>query len=203
MQTRTLGTGGIEVSALGFGCMGISFWYGPALSRSDGIAIIRNAVEAGVTLFDTAESYGPFINEEIVGEALSPVREHVTIATKFGFRFEDGRMIGLDSRPAQIRQVADASLMRLRTDRIDLLYQHRVDPNVPIEDVAGTVKDLIREGKVQWWREPEHEILPTLEQLGIGFVPLSRYWRGQDDSIVLPDHFERYSEGHDGCVRRS
>ena len=148
MQKRTLGRSGLEVSALGFGCMGISFGYGPAASREDGIAIIRAAVDGGVTFFDTAEVYGPFANEELVGEALAPVRDQVVIATKFGFKLEDGKQAGLDSRPAHIREVADASLKRLKTDRIDLFYQHRVDPNVPIEDVAGAVKDLIREGKV-------------------------------------------------------
>ena len=208
MQKRTLGKSGLEVSALGFGCMGISFGYGPATSREDGIAIIRAAVEGGVTFFDTAEAYGPFANEELVGEALGPVRDQVVIATKFGFKFEGGKQAGLDSRPAHIREVAEASLKRLKTDRIDLLYQHRVDPNVPIEDVAGTVKDLIREGKVRhfglseagvqtirrahavqpvtalqseyslWWREPEEEMLPTLEELGIGFVPFSPLGRG-------------------------
>ncbi len=208
MQKRALGRSGLEVSALGFGCMGISFGYGPATSREDGIAIIRAAVEGGVTFFDTAEAYGPFANEELVGEALGPVRDQVVIATKFGFKFEGGKQAGLDSRPAHIREVAEASLKRLKTDRIDLLYQHRVDPNVPIEDVAGTVKDLIREGKVRhygmseagvetirrahvvqpvaalqseyslWWREPEKEVLPTLEELGIGFVPFSPLGRG-------------------------
>jgi aryl-alcohol dehydrogenase-like predicted oxidoreductase len=208
MQKRTLGRSGLEVSALGYGCMGISFGYGPAKSRDDGIAVIRAAVDGGVTFFDTAEAYGPFANEEVVGEALGPVRDHVVIATKFGFTFEGGKQSGLDSRPAHIREVAEASLKRLRTDRIDLLYQHRVDPNVPIEDVAGAVKDLIREGKVRhfglseagvqtirrahavqpvtalqseyslWWREPEKEVLPTLEELGIGFVPFSPLGRG-------------------------
>ena len=208
MQQRTLGKSGLEVSALGFGCMGISFGYGPPASREDGIAIIRAAVDGGVTFFDTAEVYGPFTNEELVGEALAPVRDQVVIATKFGFKFEDGKQAGLDSRPAHIREVADASLKRLKTDRIDLFYQHRVDPDVPIEDVAGAVKDLIREGKVKhfglseagvqtirrahavqpvaalqseyslWWREPEHEMLPTLEELGIGFVPFSPLGKG-------------------------
>jgi aryl-alcohol dehydrogenase-like predicted oxidoreductase len=208
MQRRTLGTNGLEVSALGFGCMGISQSYGRPLSRADGIAIIRAAVEGGVTFFDTAEVYGPYANEDVVGEALEPVRDQVAIATKFGFNIENGRMAGLNSRPSQIRSVADASLKRLRTDRIDLFYQHRVDPNVPIEDVAGTVKDLIREGKVRhfglseaaaqtirrahavqpvaalqseyslWWREPEREVLPTLEELGIGFVPFSPLGKG-------------------------
>ena len=208
MQKRTLGKSGLEVSALGFGCMGLSFGYGPATSRDEGIAVIRAAFDGGVTFFDTAEAYGPFTNEELVGEALGPVRDQVVIATKFGFKFEGGKQAGLDSRPAHIRQVADASLSRLKTDRIDLLYQHRVDPNVPIEDVAGTVKDLIREGKVKhfglseagvqtirrahavqsvtalqseyslWWREPERETLPTLEELGIGFVPFSPLGKG-------------------------
>src|SRR4051812_21199868 len=148
MQQRRLGTRGLNVSALGFGCMGISFGYGPATSREDGVAIIRAAFESGVTFFDTAEAYGPFANEELVGEALAPVRDQVVIATKFGFSFENGRQAGLDSRPSHIREVAEASLKRLRTDRIDLFYQHRVDPSVPIEDVAGAVRDLIREGKV-------------------------------------------------------
>jgi aryl-alcohol dehydrogenase-like predicted oxidoreductase len=208
MQKRTLGKSGLEVSAIGFGCMGLSFGYGPATSRDEGIAIIRAAVDGGVTFFDTAEAYGPFMNEELVGEALGPVRDQVVIATKFGFKFEGGKQAGLDSRPAHIREVADASLTRLKTDRIDLLYQHRVDPNVPIEDVAGAVKDLIREGKVKhfglseaglqtirrahavqsvtalqseyslWWREPEREILPTLEELGIGFVSFSPLGKG-------------------------
>ena len=149
MQKRILGTNGLEVSALGFGCMGISQSYGQPLSRQDGIAIIRAAVDAGVTFFDTAEVYGPCVNEEIVGEALEPVRDQVMIATKFGFHIEHGKMAGLNSHPSQIRVVAEASLKRLRTDRIDLFYQHRVDPNIPIEDVAGAVKDLIREGKVR------------------------------------------------------
>jgi aryl-alcohol dehydrogenase-like predicted oxidoreductase len=208
MQKRMLGKSGLEVSALGFGCMGISFGYGAATSREEGIAIIRAAVDGGVTFFDSAEAYGPFTNEELVGEALRPVRDQVVIATKFGFKFENGKSIGLDSRPTHIREVADAALKRLKTDRIDLLYQHRVDPDVPIEDVAGTVKDLIREGQVKhfglseagvqtirrahavqpvtalqseyslWWREPEQEVLPTLEELGIGFVPFSPLGKG-------------------------
>jgi len=207
MQQRTLGQG-LHVSALGFGCMGISFGYGPATSRDDGIAIIRAAVDSGVTFFDSAEAYGPFTNEEVVGEALASVRDQVVIATKFGFKFENGKQAGLDSRPSHIRDVADASLKRLKTDRIDLFYQHRVDPNVAIEDVAGTVQDLIREGKVThfglseagvqtirrahavqpvtavqseyslWWREPERELLPTLEELRIGFVPFSPLGKG-------------------------
>ena len=208
MQKRNLGKSGLEVSALGFGCMGISQSYGRPTSREDGIAIIRAAVAAGVTFFDTAEVYGPYTNEDLVGEALEPVRDEVAIATKFGFNIVDGKMSGLNSRPAQIRAVADASLKRLRTDRIDLFYQHRVDPDVPVEDVAGAVKDLIAEGKVihfgmseagartirlahavqpvaalqseysLWWREPEQEILPTLEELGIGFVPFSPLGKG-------------------------
>src|SRR4029453_12005801 len=149
MQERILGRDGLEVSALGFGCMGISFGYGQPATRDDGIAIIRAAVGGGVTFFDTAEAYGPFANEELVGDALSPVRDRVVIATKFGFKFDGGKQAGLDSRPSHIRDVAEAALTRLKTDRIDLLYQHRVDPDVPIEDVAGAVKDLIREGKVK------------------------------------------------------
>ena len=208
MQTRTLGKRGLEVSALGFGCMGLSFGYGPATDRNAGIAIIRAAVDAGVTFFDTAEAYGPFANEELVGEALRPFRDHVVIATKFGFNFETGKQAGLDSRPSHVRDVAEASLKRLKTDWIDLFYQHRVDPNVPIEDVADTVGDLIREGKVKhfglseagvqtirrahvvqpvtalqseyslWWREPERETLATLEELGIGLVPFSPLGKG-------------------------
>jgi aryl-alcohol dehydrogenase-like predicted oxidoreductase len=208
MQKRMLGKSGLEVSALGLGCMGISFGYGPAASREEGMAIIRAAVDGGVTFFDTAEAYGPYTNEELIGEALAPVRDHVVIATKFGFKFEDGKQAGLDSRPAHIKAVAYASLKRLKTDRIDLFYQHRVDPTVPIEDVAGTVQDLIREGKVRhfglseagvhtirrahavqpvtalqseyslWWREPEQAVLPTLEELGIGFVPFSPLGKG-------------------------
>ena len=208
MQTRTLGKGGLEVSAIGFGCMGVSSGYGPAMPRDAGIAIIRAAYDRGVTFFDTAEAYGPYANEELVGEALAPVRDQVVIATKFGFTFEDGRIAGLDSRPSHVRDVAEAALKRLKTDRIDLFYQHRVDPEVPIEDVAGTVEDLIREGKVRhfgmseagaatirranavlpvsalqseyslWFREPEAEVFPTLEELGIGFVPFSPLGRG-------------------------
>ena len=208
MQTRVLGRDGLKVSALGFGCMGISFGYGQPTTREAGIAVIRAAVDAGVTFFDTAEAYGPFANEELVGEALADVRDRVVIATKFGFKFEGGRQAGLDSRPSHIREVADASLKRLKTDRIDLFYQHRVDPDVPIEEVAGAVKDLIREGKVKhfglseagvqtirradavqpvtalqseyslWWREPEQDVLPTLAELGIGFVPFSPLGKG-------------------------
>jgi aryl-alcohol dehydrogenase-like predicted oxidoreductase len=208
MQKRRLGKSGLEVSTLGFGCMGLSSGFGPPADREEGIAIIRAAVDRGVTFFDTAEAYGPFANEELVGAALGPVRDQVVIATKFGFKFDAGKIAGLDSRPAHIREVADASLKRLATDRIDLLYQHRVDPEVPIEDVAGTVKDLIREGKVRhfglseagvqtirrahavqpvtalqseyslWWREPEREVLPALQELGIGFVPFSPLGKG-------------------------
>lgn len=208
METRALGRSGLEVSALGFGCMGLSSGYGPAIPDDEGIGVIRAAVDAGVTFFDTAEVYGPFTNEALVGEALAPVRDRVVIATKFGFRIENGRNLGVDSRPARIREVAEASLRRLRTDRIDLFYQHRVDPEVPIEDVAGTVNDLVREGKIRhfglseagvqtirrahavqpvaalqneyslWWREPEREVLPVLEELGIGFVPFSPLGRG-------------------------
>jgi aryl-alcohol dehydrogenase-like predicted oxidoreductase len=225
MQHRTLGLNGLDVSALGFGCMGISQSYGRPSSREDGIAVIRAAVDAGVTLFDTAEVYGPYTNEDLVGEALEPVRDRVAIATKFGFKIEGGKMAGLDSRPAQIRAVAGASLKRLRTDRIDLFYQHRVDPDVPIEEVAGAVKDLIAEGKVRhfgmseasaatirrahavqavaavqseyslWWREPEREILPALQELGIGFVPFSPLGRGfltgtiDDKTTFQPNDF--------------
>ena len=209
MQRRRLGRGNLEVSALGLGCMGMSFGYGPAANRQEMIALIRAAVERGVTFFDTAQVYGPFANEELVGEALAPFREQVVIATKFGFELDrDGKQIGLNSRPEYIREMTDGSLKRLRVDAVDLYYQHRVDPNVPIEDVAGTVKELIREGKVKhfglseagvrtirrahavqpvtalqseyslWWREPEAEILPTLEDLGIGFVPFSPLGKG-------------------------
>jgi aryl-alcohol dehydrogenase-like predicted oxidoreductase len=208
MQRRALGTSGLEVSALGFGCMGISYGYGPAADRHHGVEIIRAAADAGVTFFDTAEAYGPFTNEELVGEALRPFRDDVVIATKFGFTFENGKPAGLDSRPSHISEVAEAALLRLGTDRIDLFYQHRVDPNVPIEEVAGAVKDLIHEGKVRyfglseagaetirrahavqpvavlqseyslWWREPEHGILATIGELGIGFVPFSPLGKG-------------------------
>lgn len=209
MQSRTLGKSGLDVSAIGLGCMGLSHGYGTPVSKADGIALIRGAVERGVTFFDTAEFYGPFTNEELVGEALAPVRDRVVIATKFGFKITEGAVPrGMDSRPEHIREVADASLKRLRTDVIDLFYQHRVDPEVPIEDVAGTVRDLIQEGKVRhfglseagadtirrahavqpvtalqseyslWWREPETSVFPTLEELGIGFVPFSPLGRG-------------------------
>jgi aryl-alcohol dehydrogenase-like predicted oxidoreductase len=208
MEKRKLGKSNLEVSALGLGCMSMSFGYGPPGDTQEMIALIRAAVDRGVTFFDTAEVYGPFTNEELVGEALAPVRDQVVIATKFGFKFEGGKQNGLDSRPAHIREVAEASLKRLKTDRIDLFYQHRVDPNVPIEDVARTVNDLIREGKVKhfglseagvrsirlahavqpvtalqseyslWWREPEKEVLPALEELGIGFVPFSPLGKG-------------------------
>jgi aryl-alcohol dehydrogenase-like predicted oxidoreductase len=208
MEKRTLGKTDLEVSAVGFGCMGISQSYGRPSSREDGIAIIRAAVDSGVTFFDTAEVYGPYANEDVVGEALEPVRDQVVIATKFGFNIVEGKIAGLNSRPPHVREVADASLKRLRTDRIDLFYQHRVDPDVLIEDVAGAVKELIGQGKVKhfglsepgaqtirrahavqpvtalqseyslWWREPEREILPTLEELGIGFVPFSPLGKG-------------------------
>jgi aryl-alcohol dehydrogenase-like predicted oxidoreductase len=207
MQTRKLGSTGLEVSAIGLGCMGLSFGYGPATEREDAIALIRAAVERGVTFFDTAEVYGPYTNEDVVGEALAPFRDKVVIATKFGFDV-GGVQGALNSRPEHIRAVAEASLKRLRTDVIDLFYQHRVDPNVPIEDVAGAVKDLIAEGKVKhfglseagvqtirrahavqpvaalqseyslFWREPEAEVIPTLEELGIGFVPFSPLGKG-------------------------
>lgn len=209
MQKRILGNSGLEVSALGLGCMGLSHGYGPATETRQAVELIRAAVERGVTFFDTAEVYGPYVNEEVVGEALKPFRERVIIATKFGFTFgEDNKQQILNSRPEHIRQAVEGSLQRLKTDYIDLLYQHRVDPNVPIEDVAGTVKDLINEGKVKhfglseagaqtirrahavqpvaalqseysmWWREPEQEILPLLEELGIGFVPFSPLGKG-------------------------
>jgi aryl-alcohol dehydrogenase-like predicted oxidoreductase len=209
MQKRELGKSGLEVSALGLGCMGMSHGYGPAADRREMIALIRAAVERGITLFDTAEVYGPYTNEALVGEALAPCRSRVVIASKFGFRIDPaGRQSGLDSRPEHIRQVADASLRRLQTGVIDLFYQHRVDPEVPIEEVAGAVRDLIRAGKVRhfglseagvetirrahavqpltalqseysfWWREPERQVLPALEELGIGFVPYSPLGRG-------------------------
>jgi aryl-alcohol dehydrogenase-like predicted oxidoreductase len=211
MKKRKLGSGGLEVSAIGLGCMGMSWGYGPAADRQEMITLIRLAVERGITFFDTAEVYGPFRNEELVGEALAPFRGRVVIATKFGFALDPAggpQAVGLNSRPEHIRQVADASLKRLRVDAIDLLYQHRVDPEVPIEEVAGTVRDLIQEGKVRhfglseasartirrahavqpvaalqseyslWWRRPEAEILPTLEELGVGFVPFSPLGKG-------------------------
>lgn len=207
MKKRKLGKSNLEVSEIGFGCMGLSFGFGPATERKDAVALIRGAFERGVTFFDTAEAYGPYLNEEVVGEALEPIRKEVVIATKFGFK-EGTPSKGLDSRPERIREHTEAALKRLRTDAIDLLYQHRVDPEVPIEDVAGTVKDLIQQGKVKhfgmseagaetirrahkvqpvaalqneyslWWREPEKEILPTLEELGIGFVPFSPLGKG-------------------------
>ena len=210
MQKRKLGKGNLEVSAIGLGCMGLSFGYGPAVDKREGISLIRSAAERGVTFFDTAEVYGPFTNEELVGEALAPFRGQVVIATKFGFDLDPntGQQRGLDSRPEHIKKVAEASLKRLKIDAIDLFYQHRVDPNVPIEDVAGAVKDLIQEGKVKhfglseagvqtirrahavqpvtaiqsedslWWRQPEEEVLPTLAGLGIGFVPFSPLGKG-------------------------
>ena len=210
MQKRKLGKSNLEVSAIGLGCMGLSFGYGPPVDKQEGISLIRAAVERGVTFFDTAEVYGPFTNEELVGEALAPFREQVVIATKFGFKIDPntGKQAGLDSRPEHIKEVAEASLKRLKTDVIDLFYQHRVDPDVPIEDVAGAVKDLIQQGKVKhfglseagvktirrahavqpvaalqseyslFWREPEKEVIPTLEELGIGFVPFSPLGKG-------------------------
>jgi aryl-alcohol dehydrogenase-like predicted oxidoreductase len=211
MKKRKLGKDNLEVSAIGLGCMGMSYGYGPAGDKQEMISLIRSAVERGVTFFDTAEAYGPFKNEELVGEALAPFREQVVIATKFGFKVDptaERGLNGLDSRPEHIKQVAEASLQRLKTDVIDLFYQHRVDPNVPIEDVAGAVKELIQEGKVKhfglseagaqtirrahavqpvaalqseyslWWREPEAEVIPTLEELGIGFVPFSPLGKG-------------------------
>ncbi|MEH6681652.1 MAG: aldo/keto reductase [Sediminicola sp.] len=208
MKKRTLGSSGLEVSEMGLGCMGMSFGYGPAKDEKEMVQMIRKAVEMGVTFFDTAEVYGPYSNEKLVGNALKPFKDQVKIATKFGFGFKDGKAMGLNSTPDSIRNMVDASLKRLQMDTIDLLYQHRVDPNVPIEDVAGTVKDLIGEGKVQhfglseagaeviarahsvqpvtalqseyslFWREPEEEILPLLEELGIGFVPFSPLGKG-------------------------
>ena len=209
MQKRKLGKSNVEVSALGLGCMGLSYGYGPATDKQVAISLIRTAVERGITFFDTAEAYGPFTNEELVGEALAPFRDRVVIATKFGFKFgPNGEPQGTDSRPEHIKEVAEASLKRLKTDTIDLFYQHRVDPTVPIEEVAGAVKDLIQEGKVRhfglseagmqtlrrahavqpvialqseyslWWRKPEVEVLPTLEELGIGFVPFSPLGKG-------------------------
>ena len=209
LEKRQLGNSGLEVSALGFGCMGLNFGYGPATDKQAAISLIRSAVERGVTLFDTAEAYGPFTNEQVVGEALAPFRDQVVIATKFGFHIDaNGKQAGLNSRPEHIKEVAAASLARLDTDRIDLFYQHRVDPEVPIEDVAGTVRQLIQEGKVRhfglseagvqtirrahavqpvtalqneyslWWREPEAEIIPALEELGIGFVAFSPLGKG-------------------------
>lgn len=227
MQTRILGHSGLEVSALGLGCMGLSFGYGPATEHTDAVRLIRAAYERGVTFFDTAEAYGPGINEEVVGEALEPMRDQVVIATKFGF-VNGVPSQGLDSRPERIRQVADEALQRLRTDRIDLFYQHRVDPNVPMEDVAGTVKDLIQAGKVKhfglseagaqsirlahavqplaalqseyslWWREPETEILPLLEELGIGFVPFSPLGKG-----FLTGRFDAAATFDEGDFRSS
>jgi len=208
MQKRKLGKSNLQVSAIGLGCMGLSFGLGPPVDKRQGISLIRAAVERGVTFFDTAEVYGPFANEELVGEALAPFRDKVVIATKFGFKIENGKQAGLDSRPEHIKAVAESSLKRLKTDLIDLFYQHRVDDKVPIEDVAGAVKELIQQGKVKhfglseagaktirrahkvqpvaalqseyslWWREPEHEIIPTLEELGIGFVPFSPLGKG-------------------------
>jgi aryl-alcohol dehydrogenase-like predicted oxidoreductase len=228
MQKRKLGNSNLEVSALGLGCMGMSFGYGTVADRKEMISLIRKAVESGITFFDTAEVYGPYINEELVGEALSPFRGQVVIATKFGFKLDPNggpKWLGLDSRPEHIKEVAEASLKRLKVDAFDLFYQHRVDPDIPIEDVAGAVKDLIREGKVKhfgmseagaktirrahavqpvaavqseyslWWREPEAEVLPTLEELGIGFVPFSPLGKGfltgkiNENTTFAPDDF--------------
>src|ERR1700756_4969855 len=235
MQKRKLGKSNLEVSAIGLGCMGMSFGYGPPKEKNEMISLIRAAVERGVTFFDTAEVYGPFTNEDLVGEALAPFRERVVIATKFGFKIgSKGERLGLDSRPEHVKQVAEASLKRLKTDVIDLFYQHRVDPAVPIEDVAGTMKDLIAEGKIKhfglseagvasirrahavqpvaalqseyslWWREPEDEIIPTLEELGTGFVPFSPLGKGfltgaiDDKTAFAKDDFRnsvpRFSE---------
>jgi len=217
MDTRTLGVSGLQVSALGYGCMGLSWGYAQPLDRQDAIRLIRAAAERGVTFFDTAQIYGPFTNEEVLGEALAPIRDQVVIATKFGFRYEDGKSRGLDSRPETVRANTEESLRRLRTDRIDLYYQHRVDPAVPIEEVAGAVKALIGEGKVRhfglseasaqtirrahavqpvtalqseyslWWREPEDALLPTLEELGIGFVAYSPLGRGFLTGAITAD----------------
>jgi aryl-alcohol dehydrogenase-like predicted oxidoreductase len=217
MEKRNLGKSNLQVSAIGLGCMGLSFGLGPAVDKKQGVSLIRAAVDRGVTFFDTAEVYGPFTNEELVGEALSPFRDSVVIATKFGFKIENGKQAGLDSRPEHIKEVADSSLKRLKRDAIDLFYQHRVDPNVPIEDVAGAVKDLIQQGKVKhfglseagvqtirrahqvqpvtalqseyslWWREPEAEVIPTLEELGIGFVPFSPLGKGFLTGKISPD----------------
>jgi len=225
---RQLGTSGLEISAIGLGCMGLNFAYGPGLAKQDAISLIRNAFANGVTFFDTAEAYGPFTNEELVGEAVAPIRDKVVIATKFGFK-DANPSLGMDSRPERIRQVADASLRRLMTDRIDLFYQHRVDPNVPMEDVAGTVKDLIREGNVKhfglseagvqsirrahavqpvtalqseyslWWRQPEAQVLPACEELGIGFVAYCPLGRGfltgkiDDNTSFAKDDFRNLS----------
>lgn len=232
MDQRTLGSsGGLQVSAIGFGCMGLSHGLGPAADPHDGIAVIRAAVEQGVTLFDTAEVYGPYTNEELVGQALAPFRDDVVIATKFGFALEGGKRNGLDSRPERIRQAVDGSLSRLRTDRIDLLYQHRVDPAVPVEDVAGAVKELIAAGKVEhfglseagvdtircahavqpvtalqseyslWWREPEAQILPVLRELSIGLVPFSPLGRGFLTGTI--DASTRFADGDGGASSRA
>ncbi len=230
MQKRRLGKSNLEVSAIGLGCMGMSFGYGPAGEKQEMISVIRRAVERGVTFFDTAEVYGPFTNEELVGEALAPFRGKVAIATKFGFKLDPntGKQAGLDSRPEHIKEVAEASLKRLQTDAIDLFYQHRVDPNVPIEDVAGAVKGLIREGKVKhfglseagvqtirrahavqpvaalqseyslWWREPEAQVIPTLEELGIGFVPFeSDTCSDRTRLAACSETVDRADPGHD------
>jgi aryl-alcohol dehydrogenase-like predicted oxidoreductase len=209
MKMLTLGHGGLKVSAIGFGCMGLSHGYAKKVGEAEGIEVIRRAVELGVTFFDTAQVYGPFVNEELVGRALAPMREEVSIATKFGFDFEGTRESGLNSTPDYIRKTVDASLARLGVDKIDLLYQHRVDPDVPIEDVAGTVKELITAGKVGhfglselqseyslWWREPEAEILPTLQELGIGLVPFSPLGKG-----LLTGTVDRSTPFPEGDVR--
>lgn len=229
MKTRKLGSSGLEVSELGLGCMGLNFSYGHSISKEESISLLRAAVDKGVTFFDTAEVYGPYTNEEIVGEALAPVREQVVIATKFGFNIRDGKMAGTNSRPEQIRKAVEGSLKRLGTDHIDLLYQHRVDPDVPIEDVAGTVKELIGEGKVKyfglseagantirkahavqavsalqneyslWFRKPEEEIIPLLEELGIGLVPYSPLGKGfltgafDENTELAPNDFRQNS----------
>lgn len=228
MKTRKLGTNGLEVSEIGFGCMGLNFSYGHSISKEDSTSLLRAAVEKGITFFDTAEVYGPYTNEEIVGEALGPIREQVVIATKFGFNIQDGKMAGTNSRPEQIRKAVEGSLKRLNTDYIDLLYQHRVDPNVPIEDVAGTVKELIAEGKVKyfglseagahtirkahavqpvsalqneyslWFRKPEDEIIPLLEELGIGLVPYSPLGKG-----FLTGSFDEKTELADNDFRQN
>lgn len=228
METRKLGNQGLEVSKLGFGCMGISFSYGAVMNDSDAIKLIRTAHEKGINFFDTAEVYGPYINEEVVGKALAPIRDEVVIATKFGFDIQEGKTLGLNSKPEHIRKVVDGSLKRLNVETIDLLYQHRVDPNVPIEEVAGTVKELIQEGKVKyfgmsesgidnirkahsiqplsalqseyslWWREPEDRIFSILEELGIGFVPFSPLGRG-----FLAGRFSEHTKLDSGDFRNS
>ena len=226
MKKRKLGNSGLEVSALGLGCMGMSHGYGPPSGKKEMISLIHSAIEAGVTFFDTAEMYGPFTNEELVGEALAPYRDQVVVATKFGFDIKDGKEVGLDSRPEHIKQAVEGSLKRLKIDTIDLLYQHRVDPNVPIEEVAGAVKELIQAGKIKhwglseagvqtirrahtvqpvaavqseysmWWRRPEEELLPALEELGIGFVPFSPLGKG-----FLTGRIDKHSTFHSSDFR--